>query len=272
MQDQHDHPDRAGGLVLAHSADDPPVFYGPPMLLQGSLRLSNPTDQKQKLLRLPLSSPDLAGLARAPVGELLLGARLLPGDQELATASIALDPRTAPGTYRAETTLGDRPQPVVLHVVEHLDLRIQPGIVYLFTEGERTFKRRFVVENAGNVAVRLGGRCAAMLVDVVEERAALRDSGARACEDPESDALREFLCAWSRQQVGLVFLDRPDETIAPGEIRAGEATITLPDGLRAHRRYEAQLELYNAAVLLDVTTGHLTRPGPTEPAPQKGEA
>jgi hypothetical protein len=269
MQDQTDRPE---SLVLAHADDDPPVFYGPPAALHGSLRLTNPTDQKQKLVRLPLSAPGLAGLARAPAGELLLGARLQPGEQEAAGATIALDPRTPPGTYQAETNLGGRCQQIILHVVEVVDLRIQPDVIYLFTEGERRFTRRFVVENAGNVPVRLGGRCAAMLVDVIEERAALRDSGARACEDPQSDALRELLCAWSRQQVGLAFLDRPDETIEPGEVRAGEATITLPDGLRPHRRYEARLELYNAGVLLDVTTGHLTRSGPDQQEPQKGES
>ncbi len=257
-----DHPDRPASLVLAHGDDDPPVFYGPPSSLQGNLRLTNPTAEKLKLLQLPLSAPGLAGLARAPVGELQLGARLRPGEQGAAPATVALDPRTPPGEYRAEVALGGRSQPVVLQVVEHLDLRVQPGVVYLYTEGERTFTRRFVVENAGNVPVRLGGRCAAMLVDVVEERAALRDSGARACEDPDSDALRELLCAWSRQQVGLVFLDRPDETLQPGEIRAGDATIILPDGLQSHRRYEVYLELYNAGVLLDVTTGRLADPGP----------
>jgi len=252
-------------LNLAHDRDDPPVFYGPPSALHGTLRLTNPTGQKQKLQRLALRASDLAGVARAPVGDLLLGARLLPGEQGTATGTIALDPRTPPGTYEVEIALEDRAQTAVLHVVEQVDVRVSPEVVYLFTDGERSFRQRFVVENAGNVPVRLGERCAAMLVDVIEERAALRQAGERACEDPEADALREVLCGWSRQQVGLVLLDRPDETLKPGEVRAGEATITLPEGMQSHRRYEAQLALYNATVLVDVTTGRIADTGPDGP-------
>ncbi len=255
------------GLVLMHGKDDPPVFYGPPAALRGKLRLSNPTGEKLKLQQIPLAARKnagvtLAGIARQPVASLEVAARIAPGAQGAAPATVRLDPRTAPGTYEAEITVGDRTQRVVLHVVDNLDLRISPDVVWLFTEGERKFTRRFVVENAGNVPVRLGERCAAMLVDVIEERAALREGSARACEDPESDPLRELLCAYSHQQAGLVLLDRPDETLQPGETRAGEATITLPEGLQSHRRYQARLELYNAAVVLEVTTGKIAEGGP----------
>jgi hypothetical protein len=268
--------DALGGLILAHGDDDPPVFYGPPGHLRGSLRLSNPTDEKIKLGRIALSAGKLAGCARAEVSDLQLAVRLSPGEQELAPALVALDPRTPPGTYEGRLLLGDREQTVVLHVVDHVDLRISPDIVHLFTDGERVFERRFVVENAGNVPVRLGERCAAILVDQLERRAALRDAARRTCaedgvsDEPRTDAgsrdvLRDVLCGFERQQLGPVLLDRPDETLQPGEIRAGAAKIMLPAGMQSHRRYEARLRLYNASVVLDVTTGRINDTRHDEP-------
>jgi hypothetical protein len=266
--------DALGGLVLAHGDDDPPVFYGPPGHLRGSLRLSNPTGEKLKLGRIALSAGKLSGIARGMVGDLQLAVRLSPGEQELAQAQVALDPRTPPGTYEGRLLLGDREQPVVLHVVDHVDLRISPDIVYLFTDGERVFERRFVVENAGNVPVRLGERCAAALIDQLERRAALRDAATRVCKDDgesdgaregNRDVLRDVLCGFEGQQLGPVLLDRPDETLQPGEIRAGAATIRLPGGLQSHRRYEARLRLYNASVVLDVTTGRISDTRHDEP-------
>lgn len=261
--------DALGGLVLAHGDDDPPVFYGAPGSLQGTLRLTNPTTEKLKLSRLALSAGGLAGIARGEVADVQLGARLGPGEQERAPAQVALDPRTPPGTYEGRLHLGDRDQAVVLHVVEHVDLRISPPVVYLYTDGARSFEHRFVLENAGNVPVRVGERCAAALVDQLERRAALRDAAQRACaeddEGGERDPLRDVLCGFERQQLGPVLLDRPDETLQPGEIRAGVAKITLPRGLQSHRRYEARLRLYNASVLLDVTTGRISETRHDEP-------
>lgn len=269
--------DALGGLVLAHGNDDPPVFYGPPGQLRGSLRLSNPTQEKIKLGRLALSAGKLSGIARGEVSDLQLSVRLSPGEQELAPALVALDPRTPPGTYEGRLLLGDREQAVVLHVVDHVDLRISPDVIYIFTDGERVFERQFVVENAGNVPVRLGERCAAQLVDQLERRAALRDAAQRTCQeeedgagkpprtDGERDVLRDVLCGFERQQIGPVLLDRPDETLQPGEVRAGPAKIMLPRGLQSHRRYEAQLKLYNASVVLDVTTGRISDTRHDEP-------
>jgi hypothetical protein len=271
--------DALGGLVLAHGDDDPPVFYGPPGQLRGRLRLTNPTDEKLKLARIALAAGNLTGVARGAVGELQLAARLAPGEQESAQGTIALDPRTPPGTYEGHLLLGDREQAVVLHVVDHIDLRISPEVVYVFTDGERVFERQFVVENAGNVPIRLGERCAATLVDQLERRAALRDAAQRTCAEdvpepprrdgagelPARDVLRDVLCGFERQQLGPVLLDRPDETLKPGEIRAGAAKIMLPGGLQSHRRYEARLRLYNASVTLDVTTGRISDTRPDEP-------
>lgn len=261
--------DALGGLILTHGDDDPPVFYGAPGCLRGTLRLTNPTTEKVKLGRIALSAANVAGIARGEVGEVQLATRLSPGEQESAPAMIALDPRTPPGTYDGRLHLGDRDQAVVLHVVDHVDLRISPAVVYLFTDGERSFEHRFVLENAGNVPVRLGERCAAALVDQLERRSALREAAQRACaeegKDDERDPLRDVLCGFERQQLGPVLLDRPDETLQPGEIRAGFAKITLPRGLQSHRRYEARLRLYNASVLLDVTTGRINDTRHDEP-------
>ncbi len=251
--------DALGGLILAHGDDDPPVFYGPPGQLRGSLRLSNPTGEKLKLGRIALSAGKLAGIARAEVSDLQLAVRLAPGEQELAPALIALDPRTPPGTYEGRLLLGDREQAVVLHVVDHVDLRISPDVVYIFTDGERVFERQFVVENAGNVPVRLGERCAAMLVDQLERRAALRDAAQRTCkedgardkppredgtrEDGHRDVLRDVLCGFERQQLGPVLLDRPgrDAAARRGPGRPGQDPVAPRHAVAPALRGAAQV-------------------------------
>jgi hypothetical protein len=221
--------------------------------------LQNTSDEKIKLRSLTLEAPKMRGRARAPLQQMDLAARLYPNEQVSLTALIQMDPTTPPGTYRAAVLLGDRRQPVIIHVTEEIDLRLTPNRVSIYTEGERTFEREFVVENAGNVPLRLGGKCLGPLTDSMELRGAIRRGLEGACEAEPRDVLKKFLCAWAEEQAGDVLLTREDVTLAPGETRQMTGTFRLPTNLRRFRRYDADLALYTATLHLEVYTGDLRK-------------
>ena len=256
-------------VLLAHAADEPLVFYGPPDQLHATLRLKNQTKEKIKYVTVDIHADKLVGAAGEPLRGVPLPTRLYPGEQRESTVTFALDSRTPPGTYEAQLTIGGQAYPAVFHVVQNIDLRVHPEVVSIYIEGEREIQSPFVAENAGNVPLRLGVRCMAPLVDSMEIRTSLRKGLAQACADEKTDTIRSLACAMSEQQVGLVEFVRPTVTLQPGEIHAGTATIIVPDDLRSFRRYTADVELYNAIGRLDVYTGDLDSPPPKKKVPRR---
>jgi hypothetical protein len=249
-------PAPVSALRLEHAENEPIVFYGPPTRLRGTLKLHNPSSDKLKLPAVALDLPKLRGPARQPLGRLPMLARVYPNQQARIPAVLNLDPSTPPGTYEGSLQVGDRWQPVRVHVTEQIDLRVQPTSVSIFTEGALVFPRDFVVENAGNVPLRIGRECVVPLGDVAELHAAVRQGLRGACEAKETgDVIKSILCAWSQQQVGTVSITRDDITLEPGETRPLTLTFTVPDDLQPFRRYVTELPLYNAALHLEVVTG-----------------
>ena len=246
-------------LQLAHAEDEPIIFYGPPDRLQGAIRLRNASTEKLKLSSVTLDAPAIHGPGRAPLRHLQLAARLQPDEQAKVPATIQLDSSTPPGKYEASMRLGERTQRVQVHVTENIDLRVEPKRISIYTEGELVFPREVIVENAGNVPLRLGGLCIVPLADAMELRAAIRNGLTGACELEPEAVLKAFLCAWSEQQVGTLSIAREDITLPPGETRPLTLTFTLPNDLQRFRRYEADLPLYNASLFLEVTTGDLPK-------------
>lgn len=245
-------------LTLEHADDEPIVFYGPPGTLRGGLRLRNNSDEKVKMPALALDVPGIKGPARQPLRHLSVLARIYPQQQAHVTAVMSLDPFTPPGTYEGSLGIADRWQRVRVHVTEQVDLRVEPTRVSLFTQGELAFRRVFVVENAGNVPLRLGSECIVPLGDTAELRAALQQGLRGACDaEGANDVLKAVLCALSERQVGTVSVKREDITLKPGETRPLAVTFTLPDDLRRFRRYVAVLPLYTSSVYLEVVTGSL---------------
>lgn len=257
-------PTQVHPVRLAHAQDEPLVFYGPPTALHGNIRLHNTSEEKVRLRSLTLETPKLRGTAGLPLQRLELAVRLYPSEQVSAQASICVDPTTPPGTYEATVLLGDRRQPVVIHVTERVDLRVSPQSVSLYTEGERTFRGEFVVQNAGNVPLRLGGKCLVPLTVSLPMGAAIQDGLEKACDAEPNEVLKKLVCAWSEQQVGEALITREDVTLAPGETRKIAGACRLPSNLHSFRRYAARLALYNASIDLEVYTGEL--PKGREPA------
>lgn len=264
----------APALMFAHAKGEPIVFYGPPGRLRGTVRVRNGSDEKVKLATLPLRRSTLPATAQQ-ASAISLAARLYPNLDARLPATIALDPTTPPGTYEASVDLGAGEQPVLMHVVEHVDLRIEPQRVFIHTDGELTFRREMVAENAGNVPLELGSQCIVPLGDLADVRTALRGGLKGACEAKASeDVLKAFFCALSQQQAGDLSITRQPITLAPGETSAAVVTFTLPDNIRRFRRYVVELPLYTAVVEVEIVTGsmhgHKAVPSPagTSPSPR----
>ena len=258
-------PAPVSALRLEHAKDEPIVFYGPPGRLRGTLRLHNQSSEKVKLSAAALDLPGLRGPARQPLGHLPLLARVYPNQQAQVPAVLNLDPSTPPGTYDGSLQIGEHRQSVRVHITEQIGLRVQPTFVSLFTEGELVFPRGFVVENTGNVPLRLGAECVVPLVDTAELLVAVRQGLRGACEAKDAeDVVKSILCAWSQQQVGTVSMKREDITLGPGETRPLTITFTVPHDLQRFRRYVADLPLYTASLHLEVVTGDVKGKGKTE--------
>lgn len=244
-------------LRLEHPEDEPIIFYGPPRSLRGTMRLHNRSSEKVKLSAVALDLPKLRGPARQPLDFLPILGRVYPNQQTQIPAVLQIDPSTPPGTYDGTVQVGERRQRVRIYVTEEIDLRVQPSAVSIFTEGELAFRREFVVENAGNIPLRLGDDCIVPIGDASGLRAAVRQGLRGACEAAKADdVLKSILCAWSEQQVGTVSVKREDVTLQPGETRPLTLTFTVPDDLRRFRRYVAELPLYTASLRLEVVTGN----------------
>jgi hypothetical protein len=249
-------PTSVSALRLAHADDEPVVFYGPPARLRGTLRLHNGSSEKVKLNAATLDLPNLRGPARQPLGQLPLVGRVYPNQQARVPVVLNLDPGTPPGTYEGTVGVGTQRQRVRVHVTEEVGLQVQPTSVSLFTEGDLIFPREFVVENTGNVPLRLGSECIVPLVDTSELLVGIRRGLRGACEAEEvEDVLKSILCEWSRQQVGTLSVQREDITLKPGETRPLTIAFTLPQDLQRFRRYVADLPLYTASLHVEVVTG-----------------
>jgi hypothetical protein len=255
-------------LVLAHAEKEPLVFYGPPDAIQGTVRLHNTSEEKVRLQGIPVEGASIYGPGGSALEQLRLTARLFPREQAVVPVRFQADPRTPPGTYEMTVRLGDGVRKATVYVTEKVELRVQPSEVFFYTEGELTFQREFVVENAGNVPIRIGGRCQVLLVDRQDLPVALRRGLVEACDQDWQEALKSALCALSREHVGPLTVDREDATLGPGETRMGPVNFTLPDNLRPFRRYEARWGGYHGDVQVSVYVGGFRKP-PREPERRK---
>lgn len=243
-------------LTFGHSKAEPIVFSGPPARLRGTIRVRNGSGDKVKLSSLPLRRAAVTAAAAQPALAISLAARVYPNQDVRLPATVALDPTTPPGTYEGSVDLGNGEQPVRMYVVEHVDLRVEPQQVFIFSDGDLVFERQFVAENAGNVPLVLGNQCVVPLGDLTDFKTAVRHGLKGACDAKASDdVLKAFFCAWAQQQVGDLSITREPITLAPGETRAVTVKFQLPEDIRRFRRYVVQLPLYTATVQVEIVTG-----------------
>lgn len=262
-------------LVVGGSEGEPLVLAGPPGELSGRIQLRNPSDAKVVLRDAGLKDP--SGALRLPSFRHALQPLVLrPGQGGSVPLSIAVDPATPPGEYRAELDLGGRWQPVVLHVAEVFDLTVLPRSLVVVNQSGVPQAKRLIITNNGNVAFALSDPGA---VDLREDLA--RDRVPRVVieplpgrDTPDLEALVAALLALAREEgrrVGTLEVRVQDRQVEvrPGETRAVELQITLQDELPPNRRYRGRLPVLTRDVDIIVAASGAPLPKATPRRPRR---
>jgi hypothetical protein len=245
-------------------------FSGPPNAVKGSIPLINEGTEKQRVRSIAVSSKKLLGAARLPLREIPFSARLYGGDQVNVPATLRLDPQTPPGTYDLELTVGKRTLHATAHVSELVDLRVDPANITILAGPDSSGTKTLIVENAGNVSLPIGAQSDAPIFDsdgLVNTFLIGLSKGDR--KSAESMA-KAFLNEWAELKVGVLVAKHKATVIQPGQKIAIDAEFQLPPNLKALRHYQANLQLYNVTVSVDIYVTGKTGAGGR--APKKQEA
>jgi hypothetical protein len=232
-------------LVVGGSEDEPLVLSGPPAELTGRIQLHNPSGAKVVLRDAGLKDP--SGVLRLPEARHVVQPLVLRPDQGGSLPlSIAVDPATPPGEYRAELDVAGRTRAVLLQVAEVVDLTVEPRSLVIVNRPGTAQKKRLIVTNEGNTAFTLGDP---VTVDLREDPP--RYGALRVAIEPllrgdklDLDELVVALLAVAREEERLGSVEvraRRQVEVQPGETTAVELELTLKDELVATRRYRGRL-------------------------------
>jgi hypothetical protein len=239
--------------------DRPVVLFGQPSNLRGEIVLRNRGEDRLALRWLPLTptGPKDAplGLQAARPGQALnvrlRPAFLRPGLANQISLSLELDAHTPPGEYQAEAQVFGRSLPVVVYVTERVFLDVSPSVLTLENRPNQRFNKQVVFHNRGNVPLSIGELGAVFLDDDLLICRSLR--AAAAAVGDELRELEEYLAQilLSTKQVaehsGVLRIHNQSgkDTLQPGEVRAVNLEIRVPDGLYKRGRYRGVVALYN---------------------------
>jgi len=180
-----------------------------------------------------------------------------PGQSRQVPVALELDPRTPPGTYHAELTVNDQKRDVVMHVTEDVSLQIMPDEIVLdSTPGGKTTKT-VVFSNLGNVPVQIRTIGTVVLDEELVHCRALR--GAIADVGETMKTLDDFTAALGRRYKKLyetlvLKVSNDAVTLAPGDTKAIDLTIVLPDKLEKSSRYTGYAALSTASLTFTVVS------------------
>jgi hypothetical protein len=272
------------------AGEGPIVLAGQPNSLRGNLYLRNSSPARVRLRRLPLSiaKKDQLALAAPDPGSgpvVRLAPRIIrPGHTGPVSLSLRLDPHTSPGEYRAEMEIAGQMRPVVMHVIEKVDLRISPSVVVLENHPDATFSKRILVSNLGNVPLTIGRLGAIFLDDELLICRTLRHAAASVGDDlrPFEEYLARILLSAKQvaESSGIlrVYNRSGETTIQPGEDQPVDLDIRIPPSLDRRGRYRGVSAIYTANLtFLIVPTAGPSLPDEkppvdkleVEPAPKK---
>ena len=245
-------------VTLLHEEKQPLVLVGPPRQIRGEFRLQNATDRKI-VVRQPMlkaaAVPRAKGGKKSAAAADALPAASLPdvglslrrivvraGTSKPVPLALALDPRTPPGTYQAELDIDGEQRAVVMHVTEEVALAIAPQALVLTNAPGTKIQKQIVLTNDGNVAVTVKNIGAVVLDDELAHCRALR--GALTDVGHTMKTLDDFAAALGRRyrdvyETAALRVQNEEVTLAPGDTRALDLTITLPEKLERRSRYTA---------------------------------
>jgi len=267
-------PESASSLVVGGFTDAPPVFAGPPEQLSGRVHLHNPGGASVVLRDAGLK--DDSGVLRLPSARHVLHPFVVRPDQGRSLElTIAVDPATPSGEYKAELEVAGQWLPVVLCVAEVLEAKVQPHTLVVFNRTGVAQRRRLLVTNTGNLPFALGDpgpvelRKDTRRGDLVRVGVEPILGGERADLEGAVAALMAVARAEPRPAGSLVVRapGGPVE-VRPGESAFVELELTVEKELPEHERFRGWFPILSRDV--DVV---VVPPGTNEPpAPRETRA
>lgn len=238
------------------------VITGHPENMHGAFYIRNTGQERISLHTLPLSTREAVQVttrtkrmaeSAQPAVRVRPGV-IRPGQSGPVSLSLSLDPYTPPGEYQAEVDVAGQTQPVVMLVTEKVLLRISPPEVVVENLPGQKIKKQVVLSNRGNVSLHFGEFGAIYLDDELLVCRTLR--AAAASVDDELRPLEEYLATilLSAKHVaessGILRVHNltGEITLQPGETRAVDLEIRVPQGLDKRGRYLGVLALYTASL------------------------
>ncbi len=230
----------------------PVILIGYPKSCRGHVELINKSAGSIEPKAIAITN--LPGSEQRLPPAVRVSARLAPHQRLRVPIEMALDPTTPPGTYSAQLSCGSQKEDLVIHVLENWDLQILPHNVNIVGSTERRVAVRIFVTNLGNTEYALYGPVSLCLEHDLEIRrhldSALRAAGKQGFEK----FLDRFVQELSEAAVSEASLHfKPEQaTIPPGETRAVELEIELPEDLKQNRVYKGTMKFRNAKVVLEL--------------------
>jgi hypothetical protein len=231
-------------VALLPDAGKPLVLVGTPRGMRGELRLQNPTGRKI-IVQHPVVRTAAAAAtemaAALPETELVLRRIIVrPGQSRHVPVALTLDPRTPPGTYEAQLDVDGEQRNVIMHVTEDVALSISPQPLVIPNRPKEKVQKQVVFTNEGNVPITVKSIGTVVLDDEMAHCRAMR--GALTDVGDTMEDMDDYIAALGKRYrkiyETLVLKVQNDEiTIDPGETRALELNITVPDKLEKRSRY-----------------------------------
>lgn len=252
---------------LMADAAEPLVLVGPPREIRGEFVVRNPTERKI-IVRQPVlkaaaapttgrakAAAAKAGIAALPETVALRRIKVRAGQTRPVPLSLTLDPRTPPGTYQAELDVNGEQRSVVVHVTEDVALALSPDEIVLPAHAGEKFEKRVVFTNEGNVPVHVKALGAVVLEDDAAHCRALR--GALQDVGDTMKNLDDFAVALGRRYRAIydtiaLRVQNDEVTIAPGETKAIDLTITMPEKLDKRARYGGRAAISTSTLTFTV--------------------
>jgi hypothetical protein len=230
--------------ALLPDAGEPLELVGTPRGMRGEFRVQNATERKiivQHPVVRTAATTGTESIAALPTTEFALRRIIVrPGQSRPVPVALTLDPRTPPGTYEALLDVDGEQRNVIMHVTEDVALSISPQPLVIPNRPKEKVRKQVVFTNDGNVPITVKSIGTVVLDDEMAHCRAMR--GALTDVGDTMEDMDDYIAALGKRYRKiydtLVLKVQNDEiTINPGETRALQLNITVPDKLEKRSRY-----------------------------------
>ncbi len=252
--------------------DEPLALAGEGKALRGYMRVNNPGTDPVNLREVILRLQPLGTDRLAMFGHTSLSLVLQPDQTARVRLSFDYDPLTPPGEYHGALEVNGITHPVTAYLAEIVRLMISPASVVI-DQASGTVKRQVVFGNEGNVPLTIHqpGR-----IELGKELLLRRGASVTlaAAGEKSTGALDKLFAEFVRDESRAAFSEagRLDVhfkggnlTLQPGEVKAVEMDIHMPEKLVGGARYIARAPFYTSDmefILVPPSGGPVRQPRP----------